>query len=312
MPEGHTLHRLARAHQRLFGKAPVAVSSPQGRFAGSAEMIDGRVLERVEAYGKQLFHRYGPDLVVHVHLGLYGTFATSPTPAEPPRGQVRMRMLGATHYADLRGPTACELVTGHEVAAIRARLGPDPLRRGADPERAWLRISRSRSPLAVLLTNQEVLAGVGNVYRAELLFRHRLDPLLPGRSLALGQWDAMWADLVALMRDGVKRGRIDTVRAEHDPAATGRAPRQDRHGGEVYVYRRAGQPCLVCGTLVRGVELAARNLYWCPTCQRPQNTSGQYGSVSEANAREAVPTAPARSSRTRPAAASAASRVPPR
>jgi endonuclease-8 len=69
------------------------------------------------------------------------------------------------------------------------------------------------------------------------------------------------------MKYGVKVGRIDTVRPEHDPSVTGRAPRQDRHGGEVYVYRRTGQPCLVCGTPVATKDLAGRNLYWCPTCQ---------------------------------------------
>ena len=80
-------------------------------------------------------------------------------------------------------------------------------------------------------------------------------------------WDAMAPDLVALMRDGVRRGRIDTVRPEHLPEVTGRAPRQDRHGGEVYVYRRAGMPCLICGTPVAQASLVGRNLYWCPTCQ---------------------------------------------
>jgi endonuclease-8 len=83
----------------------------------------------------------------------------------------------------------------------------------------------------------------------------------------------MWADLVVLMRDGLRRGRIDTVRPEHDPKVTGRAPRVDRHGGEVYVYRRHGQPCLVCGTPVRITELAARNLYWCPSCQAAGQSS---------------------------------------
>jgi endonuclease VIII len=267
MPEGHTLHRLARAHQKMFGKSPVAVSSPQGRFAAAAKILDGMVLRRAEAHGKHLFHRYGPDLVVHVHLGLYGAFTDGPLPAEPPRGQVRMRLVGATHFTDLRGPNACQLLTDAEVASVRARLGADPLRRDADPERTWARLSRSRTPLAALLMNQEILAGVGNVYRAELLFRHGVDPMLPGKELARQRWDAMWADLVALMRDGVRRGRIDTVRPEHDPKVTGRAPRVDRHGGEVYVYRRHGQPCLVCGTPVRLTELAGRNLYWCPTCQ---------------------------------------------
>jgi endonuclease VIII len=267
MPEGHTLHRLARSHQKMFGKAPVEVSSPQGRFEASAKLLDGLPLVRAEAHGKHLFHRYGRDLVVHVHLGLYGTFTEAPVPAEPPRGQVRMRLVGATHFADLRGPTACELLTDHEVAAVRARLGADPLRRDADPEQSWARLSRSRTPLALQLMDQRIFAGVGNVYRAELLFRHGLDPSLPGTALGRERWDEMWVDLVALMKDGVRKGRIDTVRKEHTPRATGRAPRVDRHGGEVYVYRRAGQPCLVCGTTVQITELAGRNLFWCPSCQ---------------------------------------------
>jgi endonuclease-8 len=267
VPEGHTLHRLARLHRRRFGGHPVAVSSPQGRFATSAQIVDGRVLAAAEAHGKHLFHRYGPDLVVHVHLGLYGAFSDVALPPQEPRGVVRMRMVGRTHYADLRGPTVCELITDDEATAIRARLGEDPLRRDADPDRAWARISRSRAPLATLLMDQSVIAGVGNVYRAEVLFRHGLDPQLPGRSIGRQRWDAVWADLVTLMRDGVRRGRIDTVAPEHHPRRTGRAPRRDRHGGEVYAYRRAGAPCLVCGTPIARAAHAARNLFWCPTCQ---------------------------------------------
>ena len=79
---------------------------------------------------------------------------------------------------------------------------------------------------------------------------------------------AVWHDLVVLMRAGVDDGRIDTVRPEHTPEAMGRPPRVDAHGGEVYVYRRAGLPCLVCGTEVRTRLLEGRNLYWCPRCQR--------------------------------------------
>jgi endonuclease VIII len=267
VPEGHTLHRLARRHQRCFGGHPVRISSPQGRFTTAASLVDGRVLRKAEAHGKHLFHRYGPDAVVHIHLGLYGTFLEAPLPEQPPVGQVRMRMVGATHWTDLRGPAACELLTDAEVVTLRARLGPDPLRADADPDRAWARISRSRAPIAGLLMDQAVLAGIGNVYRAEVLFRHRVPPLLPGRALDRPLWTDMWADLVALMRQGVRRGRIDTVRDEHLPEVTGRAPRRDRHGGEVYVYRRAGQPCLVCGTEVATTELAGRKLYWCPTCQ---------------------------------------------
>jgi len=268
LPEGHTLHRLARRHQRLFGRRPVRISSPQGRFADSAALLDGAVLRKAEAHGKHLFHTFGRDLVVHVHLGLYGTFDEGELPAPEPRGQLRMRLVGETHFADLRGPTACELLTRAEVEAIRDRLGPDPLRRDFDPDRVWARISRSASPLATLLMDQKVISGVGNVYRAELLYRHGLDPQLSGKALDRGTWDAMAADLVVLMKDGVRTGRIDTVRREDDPRRKGQAARKDRHGGEVYVYRRAGMPCHVCGTTVLTATHAARNLFWCPTCQK--------------------------------------------
>jgi len=267
VPEGHTLHRLARVHRKHFRGAPVAVSSPQGKFAAGAAEVDGRPLLRAEAHGKHLFHVYDRDLVVHVHLGLFGSFTEGAVPVPPTRGQLRMRMVGEQNWADLRGPTACEVLRDAEVKALRARLGPDPLRRDADPQRAWQRLQRSQAPLAALLMDQRVISGVGNVYRAEILFRHGLDPMLPGRELRREQWDALWADLVALMRDGLRTGRIDTVRPADDPTVTGRASRRDRHGGEVYVYRRHGQPCLVCGTLLPRVVLAGRNLYWCPTCQ---------------------------------------------
>lgn len=267
MPEGHTLHRLAALHRRRYVGKPVSVTSPQGRFVTSAEIVDGRVLERAEAYGKHLFHTWGPDLVVHVHLGLYGKFSNLAVPAAEPRGLVRMRMVGPTHYADLRGPTACELITDAEADAVRARLGADPLRADADPDRAWARISRSRAPLATLLMDQTVIAGVGNVYRAEALFRHGLDPQLPGKRLTRAQWDVLWADLVALLRDGVKRGKIETLRSEHDPRLLAPADRGALCARKVYAYRRAGQPCLVCGTPIAHAPHLARNLFWCPTCQ---------------------------------------------
>jgi endonuclease VIII len=269
MPEGHTLHRLADLHRLRYAGRPVSVSSPQGRFSASAALVDGRVLERADAHGKHLFHHYGPDLVVHVHLGLYGKISDDPRPVTEPVGQVRMRMVGTTHYADLRGAPACELITDDEAESIHARLGEDPLRPDADPDRAWARISRSRSPLATLLMDQSVIAGVGNVYRAEVLFRHGLDPQLPGRSLRREQWDAMWADLAELLTAGYRSGVIETLRPEHVALSDGPV---DVSGKRVYVYRRTGEPCLLCGTPVAHVQHAARNLFWCPTCQSVRRT----------------------------------------
>ena len=269
MPEGHTLHRLATALDEAFAGHPVRVSSPQGRFAESAALLDGRVFEGAESWGKHLWVHLAHDDLVHVHLGLYGRFDVHRDAASVPEpiGQVRLRLVqadgdSAASYADLRGATACELQTREQRQALVARLGPDPLRPDADPDLAWQRIRRSRAPIAGLLMDQQVVAGIGNVYRAELLFRHRLDPFRPGSSLRPGRWAAMWEDLVGLMQDGVRVGVIRTVRWE-DLTEVERADGQRVS----YVYRRAGEPCRVCGTRVRTRELQGRNLYWCARCQ---------------------------------------------
>ncbi|MCD0449539.1 Fpg/Nei family DNA glycosylase [Actinocorallia sp. API 0066] len=266
MPEGHVIHRLARRYGASFAGRPVVAESPQGRFADGAVLLDGQTPAGAEAHGKHLFVEF-PAGWLHVHLGLYGKVAWGEPPVPAPVGQIRLRLANTTAYADLRGPTVCEVLTPGEKDVLHARLGPDPLRPAEDGQRARDAIARSRQPIATLLMDQKVISGVGNIYRAEVLFRHRLDPLLPGRDLTDEQWKAIWDDLVVLMADGVAGGRIDTVRPEHLPEAMGRPPREDAHGGEVYVYRRAGLPCLVCGTEVRTGTVQARNLFWCPTCQ---------------------------------------------
>ncbi|MZD05555.1 Fpg/Nei family DNA glycosylase [Streptomyces sp. SID5785] len=270
MPEGHTIHRLAQDHTTLFAGRKATVTSPQGKFSDAADLLTGRELTRTEAHGKHLFLGFGPaDSWVHIHLGLFGTYAMGATPAPPPTDTVRLRLLNESAYADLRGPTTCALITDAEKQAIHERLGPDPLRPSDGPAKAYARISRSRTTIAALLMDQKVVAGVGNVYRAEVLFRHGIDPYTPGRDLTEARFTQIWDDLVALMREGVRLGRIDTVRPEHTPEAMNRPPRVDDHGGEVYVYRRADQTCHLCGGEIRTAALAARNLFWCPTCQPP-------------------------------------------
>jgi endonuclease-8 len=267
VPEGHTIHRLAREQQRLFGGRPVRVSSPQGRLTEGAALLDGRTLRRTEAYGKHLLHRYDNGVLLHVHLGLYGKFTTGTGAPPPVRGAVRLRLVGQGVWSDLRGPTTCELLDPSGRDALFARLGPDPLRRDANAAVAAARVARSKTSIAALLMDQSVVAGVGNVYRAELLFRHGVDPWLPGHSLAPQVWAAMWADLVELMTSGVRLGRIVTVRPEHRVRKRGILSREEA----VYVYRRTGLGCRVCGTAVRSEVLAGRNLFWCPSCQAPGN-----------------------------------------
>ncbi len=270
MPEGHVIHRLADGLTDWFGGRTVDVTSPQGRFADEAALLNGTVLSGAEAYGKHLFVDFGPDRVVHIHLGLIGKLwlidGVPTSPAGPET--LRLRIARDDFSAELRGPQICRLITDTTRADVVAASGDDPLRPEATGDKAWAKISRSERSIATLLMDQSVTAGVGNIYRAEVLFRHRIHPFKQGRTISRRTWNAVWADLVVLMRAGVTDGRVDTVRDAHLPEAMGRQPRVDRHGGEVYVYRRAGDPCLVCGMPVRTQVLEGRNLYWCNRCQR--------------------------------------------
>ena len=188
MPEGHTLRKLADDLTAAFAGRAVRVSSPQGRFAADAEQVDGSRVIGAESAGKHLFLEVDGERFVHVHLGLIGRFdvhvldaGAQEVPA--PVGAVRLRLVTVpeagrpTAYADLRGAILCDLVGPDKREQVLARLGPDPLRDDADPGLAWRRISRSPRAIGDLLMDQKVLAGVGNVYRAEVLFRHGIHPL---------------------------------------------------------------------------------------------------------------------------------------
>ena len=286
MPEGHSLHRLARSVTRSFGRTTVAATSPQGRFESGAALLDGCTLTNAEAWGKHLFVAFEGEQVLHVHLGLYGTWVRSKAPAPAPWGAVRLRLENATWFADLRGPTACDLVGVEGRDAIVARLGPDPLRKDSDPRRVIDRVGRSRAPIGAMLMDQSVLSGVGNVYRAEVLYRHGVSPFLEGRAVPRDTVEAMWDDLVVLMKDGVRRGRIVTVDPDDvaaladldhdrpspdDPDLDGgedtASRRRVRRSTGVYVYRRDGRACLRCGSTVAAMQFHGRRLFWCPGCQ---------------------------------------------
>lgn len=274
MPEGHVLHRLANEFNHDFAGHPVAVSSPQGRFAEAGRQLDGRVLTGAEAVGKHLFVDFAGEQTVWIHLGLIGKmrFVAAAELASPET--LRLRITRGARAAELRGPQWCRLITSAERAGVIAKSGPDPIRADADPVRAWRKVSRSKKPIGQVLMDQSAFAGVGNIFRCEVLFRHGIDPDLAANELSREVFDAIWADLVQLMRAAVEVGQIDTVAPQHTPEAMARPPRDDAHGGEVYVYRRLGQSCLICGTEIAGSVMAGRNLYWCPNCQ-PRGSAGK-------------------------------------
>jgi len=275
LPEGHTIHRLARDLQRNFAYKPLRVSSLQERFTAGATRLDGLGLMLTEAHGKHLFVMFfgrpriratqtGSGVVredLHVHLGLYGSFVIGKGPAPEPSGMLRLRLETDEHWADLRGATACELVTPDEMTAIHERLGPDPLRWTHSPDAAWARISQSKTSIGAQLMAQNVISGVGNVYRAEVLFRRRINPHRRGNDMFREEFYEIWTDLRLVMNAGVRAGRIVTTRPEH--RRRGRVRPEDAH----YVYRRAGLPCRICGAEIRREVLLSRNLYLCPVCQ---------------------------------------------
>lgn len=331
MPEGHSVHRIARQFDRNFvGKAMLA-SSPQGRFAEGAAVLNGREAISVQAVGKQMFLEAEGDVWLRVHLGLYGAWdfagdiLVDPTIASangrmgqtnqrgtvvdeeilddagenslasigaprrtrvhvrmseqtkgladeglewppPVVGQVRLRLMTDITAADLRGPTACVLQTPEEMLASVAKLGPDPL--VGDPaqneERFVQAVLKKQTVIALLLMDQAVVSGIGNVYRAEMLFRQRLNPHTPGREVPEDVVRALWHDWVRLLAIGVETGQMMTMDdLSSDAYRAAMASRDDRH----WVYHRAGLPCRICGTEIALEEIGARKLYWCPRCQ---------------------------------------------
>jgi endonuclease-8 len=267
MPEGHTIHRLARDHTRWIAGRRLAVSSPQGRFAADAALVDGDVLETVEAYGKHLFYWWASGHVGHVHLGLFGKFRVHRGDVPAPRGTVRMRLStidtdGAPITIDLTGPTDCSIGTPDDRHAILARLGPDPLREDADPRAVIDRIVRSRRAIGGLLLDQAVVAGIGNVYRAEIMFVHGIHPERPGSACDPAELAAVWSTTVGMLRAGVRANRIVTVdRAELGLAPGVRIPRREA----TYVYGR--DRCLRCGTPTRTTTVGGRTCWSCPVDQ---------------------------------------------
>ena len=263
MPEGHTIHRYARQHRKLLRGPVLRVTSPQGRFAEGAARLDGRTLEDVDPYGKHLFYRFSGGLTLHVHLGLYGAFRHYEDTPPPPTPGTRLEVAAGRTTVRLAGPTACGLLDPPDEDRIRTRLGPDPLRRGVDVEAVWRALQRRTTPIGAALLDQSVVAGVGNVFRAEALFVNRIDPLRESRELSRPQFDALWSTLLGMLRDGVRRGRIITV----PPGEVGRSRISALVEDWRYVYRRTDLPCRRCGTPVITWVLAARNMYACPRCQ---------------------------------------------
>ena len=243
MPEGDSLHRAARNLQVLVGQA-VAVETPHPRAAAKriAERLDGLVLESVEAVGKNLLLRFAGGHVLRSHLRMTGRWRVEPRGA-PRSGRPWLVLRGVEHEAVLwNGPilelvTDCYLRVGFDILAaepdydaMAARLRTDPAREIGDA-----------------LLDQRLVAGIGNIWRAEALWTARVSPWRPLREVS----------------DTELRSVLVTA---HDLMSASAAGTRPLHR----VYRRAGRPCARCGAAIRAHAQGdgARIAYWCPNCQK--------------------------------------------
>ena len=261
MPEGDTLRRAAARLQPLVGRVVVArADHPRARVLGIAEAIDGRRLERVEAVGKNLLLAFEGGLLLRSHLGMRGRWYVG-SADEPLVGKPWLVLRAGGHRAVLRGGATLELAgirtSERPVRSRMARLGPDVMDDPPDLDGmvARLRSTEPAREIGEALLDQRLVAGIGNIWRAEGLFLAGVSP---------------WAALAELPDDALRR-----VLAETSGAMRAGRPRR-------LVYRKARRPCPRCGTPIaaRRQGEAARTAYWCPACQPSPRELARRGAAS--------------------------------
>ena len=255
MPEGHTIHRAARDHKKLFVGNKVDVSSPQGRFNNGAKSINKLECLTVEAYGKHLLYEFKNDQFLHIHLGLFGRIKCRKLPVEEAKGKVRVRLVGKTHFVDINGPTVCEILEKVAKSILIDRIGPDLLRTDADPNKFFERVNSSRSKIGTLIMDQSVVAGIGNIYRTEVLWRQNIHPNILGKDLNRTQLENLWDDAKALLEVGVKRNKIITNFKKAGSV----------NKDSLNIYKR--KKCPRCLGAISKIAISGRDTYFCNYCQ---------------------------------------------
>ncbi len=250
--------------------ADVVDPSP-GRLA---RVLKLRTIERIGRRGKIVVLHLDEDVVLAVALGMTGGLF----PLRP-----RQRHPGVTHPAVrlfLEGGGQLVFNDARRFGRVRAmdretwrrwseRLGPEPL----EPRFTvtWLaaELSRSRTPIRNWLLDQRRVAGVGNIYASEALFRAGVAPERPARSLSPPEVEALHASIIGVLHDAI-RSRGTTLRDYRDSQGTGGS-----FGPLLRVYGRDGEPCRSCGTAIRRVVFGNRSAFYCPSCQAHLESAGR-------------------------------------
>lgn len=274
MPEGDTIARAAAVlHQALAGEVVTGFASELAlvRAAHDDHPVTGRTVERAVAHGKHLVVVFSGGLLLRTHMRMHGSWHLY-RPGErwqrAPR-RMRLRLETAAWIAVAFDVYDAELVPGHDptrLAAV-ASLGPDLLSPALDVARAGARLgAEGARAIGDVLLDQRVVAGIGNVFRSELLFLAGVHPGTPAGGLSADQCTALVQRAIVLLRVNARVGagrRVTTGRLSPDEA--------------LWVYQRTGEPCRRCGSPIASAAVAPliRRVYWCPRCQpAPATTTG--------------------------------------
>jgi formamidopyrimidine-DNA glycosylase len=272
MVEGHGVKRVCERHKRLLLNKLFKCDSPNGRFTEGAKRIDNKILYRIESIGKNLFYFFRGErnikessTVVHIHFGMSGRFYNSNLASLPKcTPTTRLRMVNKkANIGALLSAMTCVAGPLSLYEQKKMRLGQDPLRHDADKNTffgctIFGTNAQRRAHIGDVLMDQQKLAGVGNIYRAEICYKARLHPLTKVSSLSVLEMDKVWYHSVDLLQRGFLQGSILTV-DEVDKSL----PSYD--GRRRYIYN---QSVCLCGGVVRSFTMKGRNCYVCEACQR--------------------------------------------
>jgi endonuclease-8 len=262
MPEGDSIRRAAALLGPLLTGA--RVTGAASRWPAVVDGVVGGVITALEPVGKHLLLHLDDATTLRVHLGMNGRWRVLP-PGAGGRwslGRTALRLDTAAGTAlCLDAPTVERFRTRERAEQPALQLGPDVLAEGFDPDGAAARAVTHPGTAAEALLDQRVVCGVGNVWKCELLFVHRLDPFAAAAAVPVATWAALWRDAHTRMTAQVARGGLRDT--------TGLGPGAPRH----WVYERRGRPCLRCGARIssrtHGRDLP-RTTWWCPRCQAPR------------------------------------------
>jgi endonuclease-8 len=280
MPEGDTIFRAARTlHRALAGKEITAFESvfPSLNRVNDDTPIVRRTIDRIHSAGKHLLMHFSGDLVLRTHMRMNGSWHIYRRGEQWQRSRRDMRIVIATADFEAVGFNIPVAEFMSETAVVRSTplrsLGPDVLTDDFDAGKVIANLrERPDSPIAEALLNQRVVAGLGNVYKSEILFMCRINPFTRVQELTAADLRSLVEESRRVLKLNVSEGRELMTTYGGLRRTTGRSDPSDR----LWVYGRARLPCRRCGTViqVRKQGRDARSTYWCPRCQPATRAGG--------------------------------------